>query len=292
MLYTLAVLISGILWGTMGLFVRPLTAMGYTRLHLVCVRAIVTVIVVGAAMLIRDRKAFKIKPSHLWIFFGSGVVSILFFSYCYFTTITLTDLSTACILLYTAPIFVMLISLPVFREKLSVAKVAALVLAFGGCLLVSGTGADLTTRALLLGLGSGIGYGLYSIFTRLGTLRGYGPMTVTFYTFVFCTVGCLFISDVPAMCRVMAAQPGSIPTLVLLGLVTSVLPYLLYSWGLTGMEPSRASIIASIEPVAATAFGIFVYSESLTLSSAIGIALVLCAIAVLSIKKNKVKEEK
>ncbi len=282
MLYTLAVLVSGILWGTMGLFVRELNAAGLNSMHIVAVRCFVTVIVVGLIMLIRDRSAFKVRLRDWWVFFGSGVVSIVVFTWCYFTTITLTSMSVACILLYTAPIFVMLISLAVFKEKLTTARVISLVLAFSGCILVSGFGGEISGKGFVIGLVSGLGYALYSIFTSLATRKGYKPFTVTFYTFLFASIGCLFIGDVPTIVLKLSAEPSLIINAVLLGVVTAVFPYLLYSWGLTRIEASAAAIIASIEPVAATALGAIFFHEAITLTTVGGMVLVLAAIVLLS----------
>ena len=287
MLYTLAVLASGILWGTMGLFVRDLNAAGLNSMQIVTARCFVTMVVVGIVILIKDRDAFRIKLKDWWIFFGSGVVSILVFTWCYFTTITLTSMSVACILLYTAPIFVMLISLAVFREKLTPAKVIALILAFIGCVLVSGFGGQISGKGLIIGLISGLGYAGYSIFTSLGTKKGYKPFTITFYTFVFASVGSLFIGGVPDMAAKLSADPSLIGNAVLLGVVTAVFPYLLYSWGLTGMEASTAAIIASIEPVAATALGAIFFHEPVTVTTIGGMCFVLAAIVMLSGVKKR-----
>ena len=73
------------------------------------------------------------------------------------------SLSTAAILLYTAPTIVMLLSALFFKEKITPIKLAALVMAFAGCCLVSGLGQGenaLSLGGLLFGLGSGVGYAL------------------------------------------------------------------------------------------------------------------------------------
>ena len=70
------------------------------------------------------------------------------------------------------------------------------------------------------------------------------------------------------------------------GIVTCYLPYMLYTYGLTGIENGKASIIASIEPVVATVMGIFIYKENLTVLSALGIILVLGAIVVTNLRFN------
>ena len=52
---------------------------------------------------IKDKNLFKIKLRDLWCFAGTGLLSIVFFNLCYFKEITITSLSVAAILLYTAP---------------------------------------------------------------------------------------------------------------------------------------------------------------------------------------------
>lgn len=286
MLSSLAVILAGILWGTMGLFVRYLTAVGFSLMQIAFMRVSITMVVIGLYIAIRDREAFRVKLRDLWCFFGTGILSILFFSYCYFTTITLTSLSIAAILLYTAPIFVMLMSVLFFKEKLTVKKLLALAMAFCGCFLVSGAGGELSAAGLLFGLGAGFGYALYSIFARFAALRGYKPLTITFYTFLFATAGCLPLTDVVGLTGIITADTSLLPIIILLGVVSCVLPYSLYTWGLVRLETSRASIMASVEPVAATIIGAAVYHETLSVTGLCGIVLVICAILQLTIDKK------
>ena len=198
-------------------------------------------------------------------------------------------LSTAAILLYTSPIWIMLMSLLFFRERLTGRKVLALLLAFGGCVLVSGiSGGGMTLLGLLVGLGSGIGYGLYSI---LGTvaLRRYSPYTVTTWTFIIAAIGSVCISHPAEMMATFSAAP-SLPSLVgfslLTALVTAVVPFLAYTLGLRTVEASKAGILATVEPMVATLFGILVFSEPLTLMSALGVLLILAAVVILNISNR------
>ena len=60
----------------------------------------------------------------------------MLFSWCYFTGMQAASLAVMAVLLYTAPVFVMLMSIVFFREKLTGAKLTALVLCLAGCVLV------------------------------------------------------------------------------------------------------------------------------------------------------------
>ena len=279
------ILLAGCFWGSMGIFVRRLTAYGFSSIQIVAIRVTLAALIFCILLLIRDPAGFRISVKDIPLFLGLGFGSILFFTVCYFTAITMMPLSTAAILLYTSPIWIMLMSVLFFREKLTGRKLLALVLAFAGCVLVSGiSGEGMTLPGLLVGLGSGIGYGLYSI---LGTvaLRRYSPFTVTTYTFVFAALGSWLICRPAEMLAKFAAAPD-LPGLVffcfLTALVTAVIPFLAYTLGLRTVEASRAGILATVEPLVATLIGVAVFSEPLTLLSGLGILLILAAVVLLN----------
>lgn len=284
-----AVLAAGTFWGTMGFFARSLYAAGFGPLEVAQTRITTGLVFVGFYILLFNRNLFKVKLKDIWCFLGTGIVSLLLFSTCYFSALNYTSLAVAAILLYTAPFFVMLLSLLLFKEKMNGKKVLALLLAFAGCVLVSGVGGDtaFSWKGILLGLGSGFFYALYSIFGRYAINRGYGAWTMTFYTFLFCSIGCAFLSDWQVIGGVMAASSANVFWVLGLGFVTAFLPYVLYSTGLEHMESSKASILASVEPVVSALFGVFVFHETLTLWGILGIVLVLGAIVILNVKLKK-----
>lgn len=283
-----AILLAGILWGTIGLFVRALSQTGLSSLQLVFLRSAITAVALFFYLLLFCRQALRIAWRDLWIFMGTGILSILFFSVCYFSTIQMAELSIAAVLLYTAPVFVMLFSLGFFQEKLNVRKILALLCCLMGCALVSGVlGASrLTLPALITGLLSGLGYSLYSVFGKFAVQKGYGALTTTFYTFLISAIAALPFVGLREIPQKLALQGGSPFLIVLMGLFTSVIPYLLYTYGLSAIAPAKASILASVEPVAAMLFGSIFFGEKLTLSSLAGMALVLAAVALLSPKKK------
>ena len=115
--FSLFVLLAGSLWGFMGLLVRSLNAVGLTSMEICFIRGAVTFVVMLAGLLLFDRKALRIKLKDIWCFVGTGAFSVAFFNFCYFKTMTLTSLSVAAVLLYTAPAFVMLMSAVLFKES-------------------------------------------------------------------------------------------------------------------------------------------------------------------------------
>ncbi len=289
----LLIMLAGILWGCMGLFVRPLDSLGLSSMDIVFLRAFLTALVMVLILLIKDRNLFKIRIKDIWCFAGTGLLSIVFFNLCYFKEITITSLAVASVLLYTAPAFVMIISAFCFKEKLTKMKIAALLLSFLGLIFVTGVlgSADtITLKALLFGLGAGLGYALYSIFGRFAIERGYGSLNISFYTFVFASIGSVFFSNPKRIAQAAFAGPGRILLIIAFVLVSTVIPYIVYTLGLKEVENGQAAIIASVEPVVASLNGIIWFHESLSFSVAIGIILVLGGI-VLSNLQFKKKEK-
>ncbi len=283
------IVIAGIFWGCMGIFVRTLGSFGFTPMQIVSIRVSFAAVIFCMILLKKDRSGFIIRMRDIPLFLGLGLGSVLFFTVCYFTAISMMSLSAAAILLYTSPIWIMLMSLLFFHEKITGRKIMALLLAFGGCVLVSGVfGSNMNLKGVLIGLGSGIGYALYSI---LGTvaLRRYSPYTVTAYTFLLAAAGSLIICDSPDMVAKYAGS-GRVGFLVLLSIitaiVTAVIPFLTYTLGLKSVEAGRAGILATVEPLVATIVGVTVFSEPLTLVSLLGILLIISAIIILNLEKK------
>ena len=286
----LFVLASGCMWGCMGLVVRPLNSIGLETMDICFLRSVITFVVMLVGLLAFDRSALKINIKDIWCFIGTGAFSVSFFNFCYFKTITLTSLSVAAVLLYTAPAFVMIMSFFLFKEDMTKKKVAALVIAFVGCILVSGVvggSGALNAKGLLVGLGAGFGYALYSIFGRYALQRGYSSLTITFYTFVFATLATVFMTDISSVFNIVGMHPRIGMYAAFMILFVTLFPYLCYTKGLSGMENGTASVIASVEPVMATVLGILIYKEKMTFVNAFGMILVLASIVILN---SKVKE--
>jgi drug/metabolite transporter (DMT)-like permease len=277
------ILLAGVLWGSMGLYVRKLNTLGMTSMEIVALRAIVTTIIMFLYLLLFERKMLKIRLRDLWCFLGTGICSVVFFNFCYFKAITITSLSVAAVLLYTAPAIVMVLSYFLFGEKMTGRKVAALFMTLLGCSLVTGVFSDwgsVSGLGILMGLGAGLGYALYSIFSRYALERGYHSLTITFYTFLIAAIFSFAIGNGGKALAVATSGPSMLAFCFVFGVLCTVAPYLAYTAGLKHVENSKASIFASIEPVTATILGVIVFHESVGLWEVLGMALVIGALVV------------
>ena len=290
--YYLKIAAAACLWGCIGVFFKMLTAAGLTNMQSVALRVTVAAAAYSVWLLLTDRSAFRVRLRHLPYFVGTGLLSLVMFNWCYFNTIELSSMAVAAVLLYTAPVFVTLISAVLFKEKLTGAKIAALALAFTGCMLVTGVffgGSErIAPKAMLLGIGSGFGYALYTIFGKLA-LRHYSPATVTLYTFLVAAAGVLPASGLLKETSALMTR-GAVVGGLCIGVLCCILPYILYTDGLSGVEPGRASIIATLEPVVAAVLGAVFFHEKVTVMKTAGMLLVFAAIAMLNMKTSAVRK--
>ena len=294
-LAVMSVLLAGTLWGCIGFFVRRYEALGLSSMQTAALRITLAAIIFAVFVLIYKPKLYKIKLKDIWCFLGTGVVSVGVFTFCYFKSIELSSLSVAAVLLYTAPAFVMLFSLIFFKEKMTVMKGVALVLAVVGCAMTTGViGGDInvTVAGLLFGLGSGICYALYSIFSRFALNRGYEPFTITLYTFFFASIFSVVACDIRPVIGVLTESWESAGFAVLFALVSCVLPYVFYTLGLKYISASTASIIATVEPVVATVIGAWYFGEELGVPFGyIGVGLVFLSVVLINIKIPNTKSD-
>jgi drug/metabolite transporter (DMT)-like permease len=277
------IFLAGVLWGSMGLFVRKLNALGLASMDIVALRAMVTAIALFFYLFLFQRSLLKIRIRDIWCFLGTGICSIVFFNVCYFKAITLTSLSMAAVLLYTAPAIVMVLSYFLFGESMTKRKIFALVMTLCGCTLVTGVvgdWADFSALGVMAGLGAGFGYALYSIFSRYALERGYHSLTITFYTFFIAAFVSLFLCNTGQVMAVSCASGSMLAFCCAFGVLCTVVPYLLYTIGLKYVENSKASILASVEPVTASILGVCLFREHLSFSEIVGILLVLGAMVV------------
>lgn len=285
----ICVVLAGLCWGCTGLFVRYLNGVGFSSMQIVAARSVVSFAVLALAALAVNPAAFRIRLRDVWMFLGTGVISVAVFNWCYFTCISRTSLSVACVLMYTSPAFATVLAALLFGERITPRKTAALALAFSGCVVVSGIWAGtsgLTVGGVLIGLCSGLFYALYSVFSRFA-LRRYGTLTVNVYTFLFASIATLPLSKPGQLIQTLAAQPQTGWYVLGVGLVTAVIPYLLFTFGLTRMDVSRANVIVTIEIAMVLFLSIVVFREAFHWYNLVGVLLVVAAVVLLSLPPRR-----
>jgi drug/metabolite transporter, DME family len=280
--------VGAALWGIIAIFVRKLALLGFTSMEIVTLRVVTAVLLLGIIGITKYPGQMKIRFVDSKYFIGTGIFSIVLFNWCYFTAINQMSLSFAVILLYTAPTFVVVLSYLFLKESMDSRKIISVIGTLIGCALIVGVSFNdspsINLVGILTGLGAGFGYALYTIFGKFALVK-YRPFTVTFYTFLVAAVTLLLFTDLIEK-RSMLVSGEVILYGVSLGLFPTVIAYLLYTKGLEKMESSKASIIATVEPVAATLLSVFLYKENFGMLQFVGTVIILLSVILINLPKT------
>lgn len=291
-LITIFPIFSGIFFGSGGIFIRRLIEMGIDSYSIVFLRVFIALPILILWLFFTDKKLFYIKLKDTWIFFGAGVLGTLGLNLSYNYSITELSLSLSAILLSLAPIFVVIFSFFLFKEKITSIKIWCMILAIVGSILASGVFEDMTTmhwsfKGIIVGLFAAIFYSLYSIFSKIAMEKKYDALTITLYSTLAITIVLFPLNDWKYVKEILSINPLNMSIFMILhSLCTCIFPYALYTIALNHMDAGKASILCSCEPIAATVFGLLFYNEVPTLLSLVGLIIVLIALGVLSLKKN------
>ncbi|WP_010649604.1 DMT family transporter [Oceanobacillus massiliensis] len=287
----LMILAGAALWGTIGWYVKNLYLLGFTPMEVVTLRAWFSALILIIYLSIASPKELKLrKLIDIKYFFGTGVCSIIFFNFCLFTAIEQSTIPMATALLYTAPAFVTIISFFLFKETITRVKIAALILTLlGSCLVVGltpGSIANLQAVSIILGLGSGIGYALYSIISKFA-LEKYSSLSVTAFTFITAAVSLSPFFPYKEKSGLLL-DPEVLFYAIGLGLLPTALAYIVYTYGLHYVQASKASILATTEPVVATIIGIFIFQEPFSITQMLGMGCILGAVLLIQLYRDKI----
>ena len=284
------IMLSGILWGTIGLFVKVLDAKGSTSEYTTFMRMFFAFLLLFAITLAKEGTAsFRIGRNTLISCALLGFVSMSLNNLCYTNAVNRLGMSLAAAILYMAPIFTSIQSKLFFHEKVGRNKLIALAFNVIGCVLAA-TGGRLSLEGvsvigLLFGIGAAFAYSTQNIFGRLATDEA-SPFVVATYNFFFAAAFTLVVAR-PFSTIDDPFEPQLLIWGLLFGLIPTTIAYLLYFAGIQGLtETSKVPVFCSLELVVATALGAVLFSENLPPASLAGTALILVSIMLMNRKTD------
>lgn len=292
----LYIALAGVLWGMTGIFVNKLKIYGFSSVQMTSVRNIVSAIAMLSYVLLTNPKGLKMNVKEIGLFVLSGA-AVFFTSASYYISISMTTPATAVVLMYTAPIFVMFVSVFFMGEKLTLSKIIAVFLTFAGCGLISGIvgGGKFNLEGCLFGLCSGVCYALYNILAKIEMQRKNDAVVATTYCFITAGIlGIIMGNPVEIAGYISKDVSGILPWAIGIGVLTGALPYFLYTLASKKLPASVASAMSSVEPLTAAIISFTVFGEKVGVQSVLGITVILAAVILLSRsdeKKNKTSKK-
>lgn len=290
-IYLILPILAGIMFGSSGVFVRTLTQNGIDQTTLLFLRFSIAIIPILIAILLTDKKLFRINPSDLPLFLICAIC-IIGLNLCYNESMNTVPLSLAAVLLSLAPIYVLIIAYFIFNEKITSEKLICMVLAIFGCILMTGVLETNLENIPLFGILSGIGAGLFWAFYLMASKKsiekGNHTYTILFYSIIFITIALIPFTNFNQVSNFVSINPFLVTIFLILHSTFSfAFPYILSTLSLNYMDSGTSSIMLSgAEPLAALIFGLLLYSEIPSMLMFIGFILTVIAMMLLSRKET------
>lgn len=258
---------------------------GYERdpVVLAGARAILASVILIAYLALRQPSTLRVKLNDLWFLAVFGVLGLAGVHVTYFQTIDHTDVATAILLQYLAPIIVLVISVTFLGERFTWALPAGVVLAVLGCAFIvgilAGEGMVIDRVGLMWGLASAVFFAMYSLLGR-HAVKFFGSWTLLAYGFGFAAIFWLiYLGGASRVIDLLAAPFGAV-TLLYIVVFATILPFAAFLKALYLIGATKTIVTSTIEPVVAAA-ATWLFVDSFTGAQAIGALLVLAAVAVI-----------
>lgn len=282
-LSTTFVVLAALCWGLSGGIGGILTAQGWDPVVVSFYRGVIGLLFVLVWLAVRPRGS-GLASRRLWFWSaiaGVGVAGNFGF---YFISIAEGSVAVAATLMYSAPVFVYLVSFTLKLERPTLFKWAAIAMVMLGVVLLTGIyeigAGDVTLIAAGAGLLSGLSYAVFIFGFKYAAPHG-SPQAILVIAFAVLVIILIGLSDADQAMAVL--NTSSWPLFVVLGVLGAGLSFIFYITGLKHTAPAVASIVAMVEPVTASLFGVVVLNESLATLQIVGMGLILVTVTALSV---------
>ncbi|WP_445666776.1 EamA family transporter [Fodinibius sp. AD559] len=283
---TTLVVLAALFWGVSGGIGGILMADGWNPFVVSFYRGAIGLLFVLVWLLLRPRRS-GLANRRLWFWStiaGLGVTGNFAF---YFMSIAQGSLAVAVTLMYCAPVFVYLVSFALKLESPTMLKWAAIAVVMLGIVLLTQVYDISESSVTAIGVGAGLLAGLsYAVFIfgfKYAAPHG-SPQAILSIAFSVITISLFWLGDADQVAAVLYTPDWLL--FAVLGVLGAGLSFILYIVGLKHTAPAVASIVAMVEPVTASIFGVLVLNENLVGPQIVGIGLILVTVTALSVHSS------
>jgi drug/metabolite transporter, DME family len=280
------VMLAAICWGISGGIADILMTKGWDPIVISFYRGAVGFICFFAWFIFQFRQNWTFSPRlYIWsLLAGVGVAGNFTF---YFLSIQASSIAVAATLMYTAPVFVLLISFLLRIERSTWFKWGCIAGVLMGIILLTGAynteSISVSFLGAAAGLAAGLSYALFIFGFKNASSIGKPQTTLTIAFFSLCLILFLF-TDTDETVAVLTSS--DIRWFLLLGLLGAGISFIFYVIGIRRTAPTTASMVAMVEPVTASLFGVLFIGDHLTLIQLLGMMVILVTITILSVKQS------
>ena len=282
--------LAAVMWATSGTFTVLAIDAGVDVMQVTVFTTVITALILVPLIAAFDPKSLMIKAKDFLPFLAFSIITGTFFAIAWYMCVDLTSVATAVILLYAYPSIVTVASVFLLKERLSPQKALALPLTFVGAVLVAGAqefeeGFSFNLVGIALGIYAAFGASVYYIWGKK-FLGKYSANTVILYMTILSIPGLVIIANPFELLKNAISMEGWL-YIIALGFFPGTVGFVVSMVALNHIEASKASIVASIEPVAAVIIAVVVLLEAVNGLQIIGVVLVFAGVILLRMAWRK-----
>ena len=281
----LYVALAAILFAISGTSAKFLFNDGITAFQLIQMRTTLAFTGLLIWLCLRYPTLLKISTKNLPYFIGLGMFGIGSAQFFYLLAISKINVAAAILLHYTGPVFVALYVVFVQRQKLRFNITLAISGTLIGCFLVVGAYNlqlfALNRIGIIAGILAAVSFAVYSILSDYG-MRKYTPWTVLLYGLLFAALMWNILHP-PLEAFFHRYSPVQWGWILFIGICGTIFPFGLYFEGVKRIQPTHASITATLEPISAGVIAAVFLGEVMAPLQIIGGLIVIVSIIILQL---------
>ena len=264
----------------LGITIEPTTLSG--------ARALCAFVLLAVVLAVGRPRDLRISLKDVPFLAVFGVFGLALVHYTYFKTISLTNVATAILLEYLAPVIVLLIGVAFMKHKFTWWLPLGVALSIGGSALVvgaiGGDGLVVSPEGIGWGLLSAVFFAAYSLMGTVAATR-FSPYTALVWGLGFASLFWLVVLK-PAVVLSAFADPKAAMAIVFIAVVSTIVPFSAFLIALHHIAPTNATVTSTVEPVIAGVGAYLLFGESLSAIQILGGAMVVAAIAVVQLPER------
>lgn len=272
--------ITAVMWGIMGIFVRDLSSYGFTSIEISFFRCFLAGAAYFIFILIKKPSALKVnlKGAIICLLYGAIAYSVSFVSYS--ISVSRIPVGVATVLMFMSPIWVMILGRIFFKQKFQKDKIITIILCFIGAILVAniiGVGnVKLDALGIVAGIINGIGVALQILIPKYFA-KDYERDTLLVYGFLGASLVLVFGLDFSSVANHITQMPVTnlIWDLFGIGILCTMVANVACVKSTQFVDATTTSILSALEVVVGTMVGFFIFNEHLTVLQIIGAIIII-----------------
>lgn len=281
------IVFAAFFWGFIGLVSKILFSQNFNSFTIITFRIFIAFLGILILLLLNKIQITKVDKKDFKIILLYSLLGIFLYNFAFYSALKNLPIAIAIILTYFYPVIVLFLSSIFLKEKISKKKIISIILTSIGIIFVINPSnlESIKTIGIIFGLLSALFMASNCLIGKK-LLKKYSPITITFYSFFINTFILLIIGTFTHQFQYTFNILTS-TLLLILGLIITLLAFILYNSGLKQIESSKVAIITTLDIIISTLTGFIILKEKIILIQIIGIILVLSGIISLNLKNEK-----